>query len=131
MHGIIDPLPTTLVPRAPAYVPGLINVRGSVVPVLDLRQRLGMPPAEPTEHSRMVVLDVEIAEAVTKLAVIADSVEQVLEIETAAIEPVPEIGIRFPVRFLAGLARRGGDLLILLRTETVFAPEPCSDARHA
>lgn len=127
VHEIIDPLPTTVVPRADAFVPGLINVRGSVVPVVDLRQRLAMPPAETTDRSRMVVLDVEIGDGLIKVALVADSVEQVIELETARIEPVPEIGIRWPVRYLAGVARREGDLLILLRPDTLFEPS----AQHA
>lgn len=129
VHEIIDPLPTTRVPRAPAFVPGLINVRGSVVPVVDLRQRLGMPAVETTEHSRMVVLDVEIDDATTNLAILADSVEQVVEIDSVSVEPVPEIGIRFPVRFLSGLAQREADLIILLDAETLFAPDDVRDPR--
>lgn len=131
VHEIIDPLPLTLVPRASDFAPALINVRGSVVPVVDLRRRLGMPPAEATADSRMVVLDVEIGEATTKLALTADSVEQVIEIDAAQIEPVPEIGIRFPVRFLAGVAKRGEDLVILLRSETVFQPAPAASSAPA
>ncbi len=122
VHEIIDPLPVTPVPRAPSFVPGLINVRGSVVPVVDLRQRLEMPPAEATADSRMIVLDVEIGDALTKLAMVADSVDQVIEIDGSDIEPVPEIGLRWPPRYLGGVAKRAGDLLILLRTETVFEP---------
>ncbi len=122
VQEIIDPLPTTPVPRTDPFVPGLVNVRGSVVPVVDLRQRLGMPPAEETVDSRMVVLQLDVEETPTKLALLADAVEQVTEIETTQIEPVPEIGMRVPARFLAGIAKRQGDLIILLKTETVFAP---------
>ncbi|MEL6216897.1 MAG: chemotaxis protein CheW [Pseudomonadota bacterium] len=122
VHEIIDPLPVTLVPRTDPFVPGLINVRGSVVPVADLRQRLDMPPAEATEHSRMVVLDVLIEDTPTKVALVADSVDQVSEVDGSRIEPVPEIGMRFPPRFLAGVAKRDGELIILLRVETVFEP---------
>jgi purine-binding chemotaxis protein CheW len=122
VHEIIDPLPMTRVPRADPFVPGLINVRGSVVPVVGLRQRLGMPPGERTEDTRMVVLEIQLGEDTTKIALEADSVDQVIEIETASIEPVPEIGITWPTGFLAGVAKRDSDLIIVLRAETVFAP---------
>ncbi|MEM9145386.1 MAG: chemotaxis protein CheW [Pseudomonadota bacterium] len=131
VHEIIDPLPVTLVPRTDPFVPGLVNVRGSVVPVADLRQRLEMPPAEATEHSRMVVLDVLIEDTATKVAIVADSVDQVSEVEGSQIEPVPEIGMRFAPRFLAGVAKRDGDLIILLRVETVFEPPQVRNSRAA
>ncbi len=122
IHEIIDPLPMTRVPNTDPFVPGLINVRGSVVPVVDLRQRLGMPDARTTEESRMVVLDTEIRGETTKLALLADGVDQVTEIAAGTVEAVPEIGIRFPVRFLGGIAKRAGDLIILLNPDTAFAP---------
>lgn len=131
VHEIIDPLPITLVPRTDPFVPGLVNVRGSVVPVADLRHRLGMPPADATEDSRMVVLDVLIEETATKVALLADAVDQVSEIDCSRIEPVPEIGMRLPPRFLAGVAKRDGDLIILLRVETVFEPPQSRNARAA
>lgn len=122
VHEIIDPLPMTKVPRASSFAPALINVRGSVVPVVDLRERLQMPPAETTEDSRMVVLDVALEDGAVKLALTADSVDKVIELDIASVEPVPEIGIRFPSRFLAGVAKREGELIILLKPETAFAP---------
>lgn len=128
VHEIIDPLPMTRVPRAPELAPGLINVRGSVVPVVDVRRRLEMPPATPGEESRMVVLDVEIEQTVTKLAIVADGVDKVIEIEASEIEAVPEIGLRWPARFLAGVAQRAGDLIVLLRPETAFDPAPARSA---
>lgn len=131
VHEIIDPLPVTRVPRTDPFVPGLINVRGSVVPVADLRHRLGMPPSETTEHSRMVVLDVLIEDTPTKIAIVADAVDQVSEVDGSRIEPVPEIGMRFPARFLAGVAKRDGELIILLRVETVFEPPQGRSARAA
>jgi len=124
VHEIVDPLPRTRVPRADPFAPGLINVRGSVVPVLDLRRRLGLPPAERTADSRMIVLDIALGDETAKIAVEADAVDQVAEIEAAEIEPVPEIGIDWPPDYLEGVAKREGGLTMLLRAETVFAPTP-------
>ncbi|MEM1343970.1 MAG: chemotaxis protein CheW [Pseudomonadota bacterium] len=122
VREIIDPLPAIRVPHASAFAPGLINVRGSVVPVVALRQRLGIAPAERTADSRMVVLDVALGEETTRLAIEADAVEQVLDLDANAIEPVPEIGVGWPTGYLAGIAKRGGDLVVLLKTEAVFEP---------
>ncbi|MGF1445055.1 MAG: chemotaxis protein CheW [Pikeienuella sp.] len=125
VQEILDPLPVTPVPQSDQFVPGLVNVRGSIVPVVDLRHRLGMPSAAPAADNRMIVLEANIDQiGSTKLALVADSVEQVLEIDGATIEPVPEIGLRFPAQFLDGLAKRDGDLIIVLRTESVFMPAP-------
>lgn len=121
VHEIIDPLPMTRVPRTDPVAPGLINVRGSVVPVLDLRRRLGLNPVERTEDSRMIVLDVPLGDESAKIAIEADSVDRVSEITAAEIEPVPEIGIDWPADYLDGVAKRDGALIMLLRAETVFA----------
>lgn len=122
VQEILDPLPVTRVPRAEPFAPGLVNVRGSVVPVVDLHRRLGLPTVGASGESRLVVLDLEIAETSTKVAFLADGVEQVLEIEGSAIEPVPDIGLSFAPRYLSGIAQRDGDLMILLRPDTVFEP---------
>lgn len=121
VREIIDPLPMTCVPGADPDVPGLINVRGSVVPVLALARRLGMAPGSRTADSRVVVLDLTVSSERAQVAVMADSVDGVIEVEDGAIEPVPEIGIEWPARFIEGIARLDGDLVILLKTDTVFA----------
>jgi len=117
---VIDPLPTTPVPRAGALVPGLVNVRGSVVPVMSLRHRLGTTETDNTAESRMIVLTAQIGGEAVVLAVTADSVERVMEIEIAEIEPVPEIGIGWPAECLSGVAKSEGDLVLILDPEVVF-----------
>lgn len=126
VQEIIDPLPTTPVPCAPATAPGIVNVRGSVVPVLDIFRRLGLSRAGDggagmgEETTRMVVLDVDIGDTPTRLAFLADSVEQVIELPAGRLEPVPEIGIDLPPQHLDGVARLDGELVVLLNTESVF-----------
>lgn len=122
VHEIIDPLPMTPVPNADSFAPGLINVRGAVVPVVDLRKRLGMPSTDRTADTRFVVLEVVIDEELTKIALIADRVDQVLELRSAMIEPVPELGIRWPAEYIADVAKVDGELLILLEIQTLFRP---------
>lgn len=122
VQEIIDPLPTIHVPGASDFARGLVNVRGSVVPVVDLRQRLRMPERSETGDSRLIVLEILLEGERTKLAIVADSVETVVDISAEDIEPVPEIGIRWPVQYLDGVARRDGDLVILLRPEVLFRP---------
>ncbi|MGF1502238.1 MAG: chemotaxis protein CheW [Paracoccaceae bacterium] len=122
VQEIIDPLPVTIVPNADSFVQGLINVRGSVVPVVSLRRRLDVSATKHTKNTRIVVLEVPIADELAKVALEADSVEQVIELADCAIEPVPEIGIGWPPRHLAGVAKRETGLIVLLRIESVFEP---------
>lgn len=119
---VLDPLPTTRVPRASALVPSLVNVRGSVVPVMSLARRLGLEREGESAEARMIVVETEIGGERCTLAVTAESVDQVLEIAPGEVEPVPEIGIGWPTECLSGVARRNGDLIIFLNPDIVFEP---------
>ena len=118
---IIDPQKTARVPNANPLAPTLINVRGSVVPVLDLRNRLGMKPAEHSSTSRMLVIDITLNDEPCKLAVVADEVEDVIEAVVDDLETVPELGIRWPVGCFRGVSKRQNNIVILLDADTVFA----------
>ena len=119
---IIDPLPVTRAPNADAFAPGLINVRGAIAPFVDLRHRLGMKPAEVGETSRVLVLDLTIAGEATKVAMLADDVDDITETAVADLEVVPELGVRWPTDLIRGVARKDGALIILLDVEAAFAP---------
>ncbi len=120
VHEVIDPLPLTIVPNADPFAPGLINARGAVIPVLDLHHRLGMVRRDQTPDTRYVVLETEIDEDRTKFAMIADSVHEVIEINDTAIQPAPELGMKWPPDYIRGIAQKDDDLLIFLNTETIF-----------
>lgn len=122
VHEVIDPLPLTLVPNADAFAPGLINARGSVVPVLDLEHRLGVERQEQTPDTRYIVLETEIDQDRTKFALIADSVHEVIEIEESQIQPAPELGMRWRPEYIRGIAQKDNGLLIFLNNETIFSP---------
>lgn len=119
---IIDPLPVTRTPNADAFAPGLINVRGAIAPFVDLRHRLGMKPAGPCDTSRVLVLDLVVAGESTKVALMADAVDDITETSLSDLEPVPELGVRWPTEYLKGIAKKDGALVILLDVETAFAP---------
>jgi purine-binding chemotaxis protein CheW len=121
VHEILDPQTPTAVPNADPFAPGLINVRGVVVPVVDVRRRLGIGPAEVTETTRMIVLEYASGDSLTKLAFSADAVEEVIEADLGALERMPELGSRWQQIYLRGALRRNGDLVVILETETLFA----------
>lgn len=124
VHEILDPIPATTVPNAPVFAPALVNVRGAIVPLIDIRKRLDMPSATSGAPSRMIVLELPVSGVPTRLAIVCDAVEEVIEADTAALEAVPSLGARWPEIYVKGAVRHAGDLVILLETETLFRPEP-------
>ena len=120
VNEILDPIEETRVPNAPAWAPSLVNVRGNVVPMFDIRHRLGLGPAEPSPRARTVVLDVVIDDEPTRLAVRVEAVEDVVEADLKTFQAIPELGARWPAQFIDGIAQHGSDLVILLNTETLF-----------
>lgn len=122
VHEILDPIPVTPVPNAGAFAPGVINVRGIVVPLLDIRHRLLMKSAEDTEASRIIVFEADLLGGPQKLAFRADSVEQVLESGPREMVPLPELGAVWPRRFVKGSLRHENELIVLLDAQELFEP---------
>jgi purine-binding chemotaxis protein CheW len=123
VHEILDPMARTSVPFATAFAPALINVRGTVAPLIDIRHRLQMKPATDAPEARVIVLEMPVEGQPVKLALLADSVDEVFETDGTAPELVPELGARWPLRFIKGVARHRDELVILLNTETLFMPD--------
>lgn len=122
VQEVIDPLDMTMVPNADPFAPGLINVRGAVVPVLNLQHRLGVKESERTADTRFVVIEAVIDEDRTNFAIIADSVHEVFEVEESKIHPAPPLGMKWPIEYIIGIAHRGDRMVIFLDTEVIFKP---------
>ncbi|HVI51879.1 MAG TPA: chemotaxis protein CheW [Candidatus Sulfotelmatobacter sp.] len=121
VREILDVIPVTLVPGAQSFVPGLINVRGKVVPLADLRVRFGMALSEPTQDTRIVVVELELRGEATIVGLLADKVYEVTEISGASIEEAPEIGMNWQADFIKGIGKRGGDFIFIPDIERIFA----------
>ena len=131
IHEVIDPLPVTPVPNAPPHAPGLINVRGIVTPVIDVRLRLRITPADTVAGAgRIIVAELPVDGAITRLAIRADAVHQVIEVDSAELETIPDLGARWPAQFVQGVARHDGSLVVLLDPQTLFAPDNDRPASH-
>ncbi len=123
VHEILDVQHITLVPNAPAYVLGMIDVRQRTVPVIDLRTRLGFPTAPTTQTARIVVLDVEAEGRTITIGLLADRVYEVSTLSEHEMEPPPDIGIRWRSDYIKGVGRRGESLVIVLDIGYLFSSE--------
>jgi purine-binding chemotaxis protein CheW len=104
-------------------VRGLINVRGKVVPLVDLRVCFGMAETSPTIDTRIVVIEVQLESEPTIVGLLADKVYEVTKIDTETIETTPRVGMRWRAEFIRGIGRRGKDFLIVLDINRVFASD--------
>lgn len=120
VREILDLVPITEVPSAPDFVGGLINVRGRVVPLADLRVMFGMHRPEPDEDTRIVVMEVDIDGEPTIAGILADKVHDVTEIESASIEEAPKVGMRWRPEFVKGIGKRNGGFIIIPDMERIF-----------
>jgi len=123
VREVLEVSQITKVPNAPAYMRGVVNVRGQATPVVDLRLKFGLPEAPATVHTRIIVMELEIGGESTVLGGIADSVHEVIELEPAGIAPPPRIAMRWRSDFIRGMGRRGEDFVIILDVNAVFSSD--------
>lgn len=116
VHEIIRLQPITQVPRTPEFVEGVINLRGRIIPVIDLHKRFGLPPAEATNNTRIMVVEVN---GIT-VGMIVDAVLEVLRLPEENIEPPPPIIKGVDVAYLRGVGKWEDKLIILLDLDRVL-----------
>lgn len=119
VQEIIRPVDITRVPNAPAFVEGVINLRGRIVPVVDLRKRFNLPRRERDKNSRIIV--VELGDKIVGFMV--DAVREVLRVDAGVIEPPPELAIGIDAHYITGVAKLDDRLLILLDLERILTDE--------
>lgn len=120
VREILDLVPITEVPNAPPHVSGLINVRGRVVPLADLRVIFGMARRSADQDTRIVVLETNIDNRATVIGIIADKVHEVTDIEASSVEDAPRVGMRWRADFVAGIGKRNGDFIIFPDLGRIF-----------
>lgn len=111
----------TTVPMMPAFIRGVINLRGAVVPVVDLSARFGRHTSEVTRRSCIVIIEVEVDSGVQDIGLMVDAVSAVLEIPASEIEPAPNFGARIRADFISGMAKVNGKFVILLNVGKVLS----------
>lgn len=119
---IIGMMPITVVPQTPAYIKGVVNLRGKVIPVIDLRVKFMMDAAEYTERTCIIVVEVAAGRTIM-MGIVVDSVSEVLNIKSADIEETPAFGTKLDTEFILGMAKVGGGIKILLDIDRVLSTE--------
>lgn len=110
----------TRVPQVPDFMCGVINLRGGVVPVVDLRLKLGMAPSEQTVSTCIIVVEVELDGDMVIIGALADSVQEVVDMEPEQIEPPPHIGTSLNPAFIKGMGKFDGAFVMILNVDKVF-----------
>ena len=124
VQEVLDFTSITKVPRTPDFMRGVINLRGKVVPVMDLRLKFGMTRTEESVETCVIVMEVLLGDnETTILGALADSVKEVFDLAPAQIEPPPKIGTSLRTEFIRGLGKCGEDFIIILDTAKVFSAD--------
>jgi purine-binding chemotaxis protein CheW len=123
VREVLDFTTITEIPRTPDFMSGVINLRGSVVPVVDLRLCLEMSKIEKTRNTCIVVVEVVLDGESTVIGVLADSVEEVIDLEPEHIQPPPRIGTHIRTDFIKGMGKRDAQFVMILDIDRVFSAE--------
>jgi len=125
--NILEMTKITEVPKSPDYMKGVINLRGSVLPVIDTRIKFGMTPTEYTPNTCIVVMDIDMDGDSIHVGALVDSVQAALEIEDTQILPPPSIGHKYRSEFIEGVANINDSFIMILNMDEVFSSEEVHD----
>jgi purine-binding chemotaxis protein CheW len=126
VREILDFTAITKVPQTPDFMRGVINLRGSVVPVVDMKLKFGLEKTEKTVDTCIIVIEIAIDGETTVVGSLADKVEEVLELEPEQIELPPRIGMKLNTDFIRGMGKTGDTFTIILDTDRIFSFEECT-----
>ena len=129
VREVLDFTTITKIPRTPDFMSGVINLRGNVVPVVDLRLCFEMSKTEKTVNTCIVVVEMFLDGESTVIGALADSVEEVIDLEPEQIEPAPRIGTKIRTDFIKGMGKRDAQFIMILDLDRVFSAEELSAVR--
>ncbi len=120
---IIGMMPITTVPQTPEFVKGVINLRGKVIPIVDLRARFGMDTIDYTERTCIIVVEIEGDSGTVMIGIVVDAVSEVLNIRGEDIEDTPTFGAKLNIDYILGMAKMEGCVKILLDIDRALSAE--------
>ncbi|HBT88714.1 MULTISPECIES: chemotaxis protein CheW [unclassified Desulfobacter] len=123
VREVLDITQITKVPQMPDFMCGVINLRGSVVPVVDLRLKFGLEKAASVREACIVIIEIILDDEETVLGILVDSVQEVISLEPEQIDPPPRIGTRLKTQFIKGMGKKDKEFIIILETAKVFSAE--------
>jgi len=123
---IIGMMPVTTVPQAPPYVKGVINLRGKVIPVIDLRLRFGMADKEYNDRTCIIVVEISKNAGSVVVGIVVDTVSEVLNIKSEDIEDTPTFGTNLNTEYILGMAKADGKVKILLDIDRILSEQEAS-----
>jgi purine-binding chemotaxis protein CheW len=128
--NILEVSQITKIPKAPEYMLGVINLRGMVLPVVDLRIKFGMPQAETTIDTNIIVLSISLNGEMVMVGTMVDTVKEVLELQTGDIAPSPSIGSKFNSDIIQGMWRHEDNFIMILDIDSVFSADDILDVKE-
>jgi len=128
--NILEMKPITKVPKSPDYLKGVINLRGTVLPVVDLRIKFGMPANEITVDTSLIVLSIDKDGETIMLSIMIDKVREVLEFRTEEIATPPAIGTKYNSGFIKGMWRVDESFIMILDIDRIFSVEEIVDLQE-
>jgi purine-binding chemotaxis protein CheW len=131
IREIIGMMPVTSVPETPAFVRGVINLRGKVIPVIDLRLRFGMAEIDTTERTCIIVVEIRGPAGVIAVGLVVDAVSEVLNIKGDDIENTPSFGTRLSTDYILGMAKMGKGVKLLLDIDRVLSDDDMAELKAA
>ncbi len=131
VREILDLVPICEVPHSAPFVNGLINVRGKIVPLADLRIRFGMEQRPASVDTRIVVIELEMDGEPVTVGIRADKVHEVAELSAAVLQDTPKVGLRWRPEFIRCIGKREGDFVVVLDIARVFSAAPANEPMAA
>ncbi|MBF0518017.1 MAG: purine-binding chemotaxis protein CheW [Nitrospirae bacterium] len=131
VREVLEFVSVTKVPQTPAYMRGVINIRGSVIPVVDLKYKFGMAETQKTINTCVIIVEIKVNGVNTVIGALTDSVSEVFEMESKNVEPAPSIGSHLNVESIKGMGKRCSSFIIILDIDKVFSGSEGEDLLSA
>jgi purine-binding chemotaxis protein CheW len=120
-NEVLEVSQVTRIPGANDAMIGVINLRGSVVPVIDLRKRLNMPETERTIDTSIIIIDTECGDEKVILGVLVDAAKQVIMLDRTQLEPPPKVGMNLNIEYITAIGKNDNKFIILLNSDKIFS----------
>jgi purine-binding chemotaxis protein CheW len=130
VREVLDFTKITKVPQTPDFMVGVINLRGSVMPVVDMRLKFGLSKTKLTVNTCIIIVEIELDGEITMLGALVDSVQEVIELDPEHIEPPPRLGTRLNTKFIKGMGKQDERFLIIVEIDKVFSMDELAIAQE-